>query len=193
MSVIETHALVREIIAQRGEAGISVAYLREELASRDYFPARETLQHWLTEDTRAGLITTDGSSRYTIKAAPKIAILRWDKPPPLRPHSDHERFYGGCYVPNMAEADARSWKAKLSGQRSENLKDLRVEIRKTVGGTGYDLVQVKLVVYADSVYLSMNGTAGFTPSEFRELQRARDEAHQVLDDARAVLAKAAAV
>jgi len=191
--VIETQAVVRDIIAGHGEAGVTINYIRAELAEKGCFPARETLQHWLAEDVRTGLITQGGGGGYKMAAAPKIAILRWDSPPPLRPHSDHERLHGGCYVPNMAEGDARSWKAKLSGQRSEGLRDLRVEIRKTVGGSGFDTVQVKLVVYADDVFLSMNGTAAFTPSEFRDLQRARDEAHQVLDGARAVLSREAAV
>jgi hypothetical protein len=126
-------------------------------------------------------------------------LLRWDKPPAARPREEHERLYGGdgappgAYVPNMSEADMHDWKAKMCGQRSEGLAELRVEIRKTIGGggpgggTGSGAVQVKMVVYSGDVLVSMNGTAAFTPSEFRDMQRARDEAHEALAAERAWL------
>lgn len=118
-------------------------------------------------------------------------ILRWDRPAQVMPREEHEKLYGGddappgAYQPNMSEPDMRSWKAKLCGQRSG---DLRVEIRKSAGaGTGYGLVQVLIVVTEEHVRMSMNGTATLTADEFRDLQHAVAEARLALSSFRLTL------
>lgn len=64
-------------------------------------------------------------------------VLRWDKPKAKLSKKDWEESYGfedgpkGGYVPNMSEADAQSWKAKLTGTK---LGFPQVEIRKSVNG-----------------------------------------------------------
>jgi hypothetical protein len=100
-----------------------------------------------------------------------MGILMWDKP--SRTMTDEEwrsvtadSAPPGVYVPNMSEADRMAWKAKAIGGR-----DLRVEIRKTAGGT-----QVLIVVRPDSVRMTMNGPAVFTREEWGELETAVAEA-----------------
>lgn len=103
----------------------------------------------------------------------------------------------GVYVPNMSDADAQTWRAKLTGVRTEP----QVEIRKSVGG-----VNVTLVVGLDgynykyykrnderwptegtrglNVHVAMNGPLRLTFDAFHtftdELDSAVREAHDVL-------------
>lgn len=83
-----------------------------------------------------------------------MPVLRWDKPKKARSKADWENYAGfeegptGGYVPNMSEADAASWKAKLVGHTKGRPQ---VEIRRQCGpslllvivnlGTGYNYKQ----------------------------------------------------
>lgn len=78
-------------------------------------------------------------------------ILRWDKPKKKLKTDEWRESYGfedgptGGYVPNMSDADAQSWKAKLVGHTKGRPQ---VEIRRQCGpslmliivnlGTGYN-------------------------------------------------------
>lgn len=83
-----------------------------------------------------------------------MPILNWDKPKKARSKADWENYAGfdggpvGGYVPNMSDADASSWKAKLVGHTKGRPQ---VEIRRQCGpslllvivnlGTGYNYKQ----------------------------------------------------
>ncbi len=84
-----------------------------------------------------------------------MTILVWDKPKKVLTTKEWEDNYGfedgpkGGYMPNMSDADANSWKAKVTGTK---LGYPQVEIRKTVGcqmtiivnlGKGYNYKQYR--------------------------------------------------
>lgn len=126
-----------------------------------------------------------------------MGILRWDRPARAIPHEEWLRISAdgappGVYTPNMSEADALAWKAKMAGQRTPG--ELRVEIRKAVSspGTGRthrenkghrwpSYAQVVILVYADGeVRMSANGQMAFSPREWGELSQAVSEAREEL-------------
>jgi hypothetical protein len=86
----------------------------------------------------------------------------------------------GVYTPNMSAADARKWKATLTGRGDHR----RVEIRKTVTspeGTGRrHCAQLVCTVDEHGVRISANGTLDFEGPEFDNLVRAVQEAHDAL-------------
>lgn len=117
-------------------------------------------------------------------------VLSWDKPKKARSAAEHAATYSadgappGVYVPNMSDADAQRWRAKLIGGENP-----RVEIRKTLDGT-----QIKIVVTKEGrrnesvVTMSMNGPALFDETAWIELQWAIVEAGNALEDAADLLA-----
>jgi len=69
-----------------------------------------------------------------------VSVLRWDKPKKVMSRPEWESLSAdgappGVYVPNMSEADTRTFRAKKIGG-----KDPRIEIRVTLGS------QIKIVV-----------------------------------------------
>lgn len=97
----------------------------------------------------------------------------------------------GVYVPNMSDADARTFRAKKIGG-----SDPRVEIRVTMGSQIKIVVRPKPIsvprkthVYMDTngyfVYLdvtiSMNGPAEFTAGDWADFNEAIREAKEVLE------------
>jgi hypothetical protein len=106
-------------------------------------------------------------------------LLAWDEPPRTEDPAKRAEWYGGgipgAYAPNMDKEWQVRWKAKMRGQRSHDLLELRVEIRKTVICQG--AVQVLIVVYAHGgVMQSMNGKAGFSAAEWAQMHTAVMEA-----------------
>lgn len=86
-----------------------------------------------------------------------MSVLSWDKPEKIMTREEWEDISAdgappGVYTPNMSAEDAARWKAKLIGARGDHP---RVEIRKTTDGG----VQILIIVCADEVATSMNGTA----------------------------------
>lgn len=121
-------------------------------------------------------------------------ILTWDKPARAESIEDWKARSAdgappGVYAPNMSESDSRAWKAKLIGGQ-----DPRVEIRKTVVGTPRkskygdwnttSYAQVLIVVRADSVTMSANGTMEFSNDESEQLFAAVAEARIALREGR---------
>lgn len=109
-------------------------------------------------------------------------VLTWEKPPRAEPYAEWAKYQAdgappGTWVPNMSDEWKLRWKAKMAGQRSD---DLRTEVRKTTAGLHGDHVQVLMVVRPDSVRMSMNGTAEFSEREWAELPRAVDEARKAM-------------
>lgn len=128
------------------------------------------------------------------KEAMMMGILDWDKPKKAMSTEEWQSISAdgappGVYVPNMSDDDMKKWKAKLIGG-----KNPRVEIRKTVAGsprpapkrmqswtaTITNYAQVLIIVDADSVRISANGTMDFQITEFIELDAAVKEARLVL-------------
>jgi hypothetical protein len=123
-----------------------------------------------------------------------MSVLMWDKP--ARAESTEEwkarsadGAPPGVYTPNMSDTDRRAWKARLIGG-----EDPRVEVRKTVTGTPRksrhgswnttSYAQVLIVVRADSVTMSANGTMEFSNDETSELFSAVAEARAALTEGR---------
>jgi hypothetical protein len=108
-----------------------------------------------------------------------MSLLKWDKPKKLKPTDEHNREYSssanidGTYIPNMSSKDMQEWKAEMCGQK---VPPLRVVIRKTA----QNHVQMKLVVYDQSLDLSMNGTARLNSSDLTNLTRAVAEARDAM-------------
>jgi hypothetical protein len=80
-----------------------------------------------------------------------MRVLNWATPPKVMSRRDYESISAdgappGVYTPNMSDADAATWRAKLIGG-----KDPRVEIRVLRGS------QMLIVVRPDRVRISMNG------------------------------------
>ncbi len=128
-----------------------------------------------------------------------MGILVWDKPQRAMPL---EQWYSitadnappGVYTPNMSQADAERWKAKLTGTHG---RQPQVEIRKSVGAC-----QMVVVVGLDgydygtytrqpadgrtrstrgkNIHFSLNGPAQLTFDQFYELVTAVTEAQSVL-------------
>ncbi|MCW2929941.1 MAG: hypothetical protein JWM19_903 [Actinomycetia bacterium] len=110
-----------------------------------------------------------------------MTVLTWEKPPPEIPYAEWAAYQAdstppGTYIPNMDDGWKRRWKASMHGQRSKDLADLRVVIRKTVFGR-QSYAQVLLVVGAGgSVLMSMNGKSDFSATEWTEMPKAVKEA-----------------
>jgi hypothetical protein len=123
-----------------------------------------------------------------------MTVLMWDKPAKTESTEEWKSRSAdgappGVYTPNMGEADMLAWKARLVGGQ-----DPRVEIRKTVVGTPRkskhgswnttSYAQVLIVVRADSVTMSANGTMEFSNDETSELFKAVAEARAALGEGR---------
>lgn len=115
-------------------------------------------------------------------------MLKWDKPEKIMTTAEWMAISADCappgvYTPNMSREDMLEWKAKYTGGRHP-----RVEIRKTVIGKDrrneddyrQNYAQLKVIVDADSVRLSGNGTADFSVQEFAQLFLAVSEARVAL-------------
>lgn len=108
-----------------------------------------------------------------------MGVLDWGKPPQAQPHEEWAAYEAdgappGTYQPNMDDAWKERWKAKLLGQRSD---ELRVEIRKSTSVSRAGSVQVKIIVFEDgSVLMSMNGTASLSADDFTSMYLAVGEA-----------------
>lgn len=119
-------------------------------------------------------------------------VLRRDKPPKIMSTEKWQQISAdsappGVYMPNMSDADAATWRAKLIGGR-----DRRVEIRITVIGPeraapprswARSLVnhaQVLIIVEEDTVRMSANATMDFRNQVWDELVQAIAEARQAL-------------
>lgn len=117
-------------------------------------------------------------------------ILRWDVPPQAVTSEQWASLSAdgappGVYNPNMDAGWQGAWKAKMLGQRSPNLEQLRVEIRKTVFGRN-SCAQVVTTVGADgSVMVSQNGRADYSAREWAERQVAVAEAIAAMEAYRA--------
>jgi hypothetical protein len=116
------------------------------------------------------------------------AVLCWDRPPKAESYEEWAKYQAdsappGTYAPNMAGEWMTRWKAKLAGQRSDQL---RVEVRKSVGVRHAGSVQVLVAAYENGIVaMSMNGTAEFSADDFAALTAAVDEARQAMHDYRA--------
>lgn len=102
-------------------------------------------------------------------------LLSWERPEKAQSTEKHNSCTAdgappGVYVPNMSEADARKWRAKLVGG-----KDPRVEVRTTQCNAN-----LVLIVRPHEVKLSMNGPACFDATTWEELQTAVREAKTIL-------------
>lgn len=117
-----------------------------------------------------------------------MKILSWEKPKKARSTEEHNEGHQsdtgipGTYVPNMGDADKRTWKAKKIGGKRP-----RVEIRKTTDGPGLvdgknTYAQMILVVTMDAVQFSSNGKSVMSAEE---LMRAISEAREALRGATA--------
>lgn len=117
-------------------------------------------------------------------------ILRWDVPPQAISGEEWSSISAdgappGVYAPNMNTDWKAAWKAKMLGQRSANLENLRVEIRKTVFGRN-SCAQVVTTVGADgSVMVSQNGRADYSARDWAERQVAVAEAIAAMEAYRA--------
>jgi hypothetical protein len=130
-------------------------------------------------------------------------LLRWDKPEKIMSVEAWKDLSAdsappGVYMPNMSQADAESWKAKLVGHK---VGRPHVEIRKTVRGVqlflivsqgkGYKYKYYVPDIHADdqhtgtigiNIHISTNGALQMTFVEF-------DAMKQVINEATTVLAK----
>jgi hypothetical protein len=180
----KTREALHELLAG-SERGWPVPDLLALLRGKGLIAERETIRKILAQDERDGLaVFEDGRWK---KAAPKQRLLRWNKPPKERPAEEHSKLYGaddappGAYVPNMPEEWRGTWKAKLCGQRSEGLRELRVEIRRSFDGEHYRHAELVLKVYASGqVLMSMNGTAEFQRQDIGELPLVINEAREAM-------------
>lgn len=119
-------------------------------------------------------------------------ILCWDKPERAMSKEKWASLSAdgappGVYVPNMSDADAAKWKAKLVGTK---VPPARVEIRKEADalvliivslGEPYVYKYKRAEMEGQNVRISMNGPAAFTFEEFAEMQQAVAEAKVILE------------
>ena len=79
-----------------------------------------------------------------------MSILMWDAPKKVRTPQQNADHYGfedgptGGYASNMSDADAKRWKAKITGQKRGTAQ---AELRKTFGSS-----QVTIIVCLDGGY-----------------------------------------
>lgn len=114
-------------------------------------------------------------------------LLDFDKPKKIRSNEEHNEMYSsdcdvpGTYVPNMGKEDMLKWKAKHIKGDNE-----RVEIRKTVRGIS-NYAQMVIIIYKNhegkgpEIVISTNSKLGFSPSGYKELTQAIDEARSILE------------
>ncbi len=118
-------------------------------------------------------------------------VLWWNKPPKIMSRQEWESISAdgappGVYVPNMSSEDQYRWRARLAGQRSEGLRELRAEIRRTFSSKGAGerwatFAQVLILVYADGeVRMSANGPVALTPQDWDDLGTAVAEAREAI-------------
>lgn len=106
-------------------------------------------------------------------------VLTWEMPPRAVPVEEWKAYEAdgappGTYQPNMNREWQERWKAKMAGQRGD---ELRVEIRKSTSVSRAGSVQVKIIAYEDgSVNMSMNGTASLSADDFTNMYLAVGEA-----------------
>ena len=115
-----------------------------------------------------------------------VTVLSWDKPAKVMTQEEWRSISAdgappGVYVPNMSAGDATKWRAKLIGRHGDHP---RVEIRKTAGGT-----QILIVVCADEIAMSMNGTAKLGIADYGDMHRAVAEAQAVIREGQRSAAK----
>ncbi len=135
-----------------------------------------------------------------------MSILVWDQPKKKLTPAEHKESYGfedgptGGYLPNMSDADAKKWKAKLSGHKKGFPQ---VEIRKSFKnalllvivnlGKGYNYKQYEAEPDPNSwrsgettkginVHISTNGPVQMTFVQMAELQMAVNEAKLFLEE-----------
>jgi hypothetical protein len=124
-------------------------------------------------------------------------LLMWDKPKRAMDVADwkeHAGFDGGPaggYVPNMSDADARKWRAKLVGKTTSSPQ---VEIRRTMGnqlllivnlGGGYaykHFTREGTKARGVNVHLSTNGPLQMSFDELAELNQVVQEAREYLEN-----------
>lgn len=141
-----------------------------------------------------------------------MSYLRWEKPKRTRSKEEHAEISfedgpKGGYVPNMSEADANSWKAKVTGTK---LGYPQVEVRKTAGpallllivnlGDGYNYKQYETKpsrwhhadrepwwrlhdtrTFGIGLHVATNGGAQLTTEETLQLPLIIEEAKAVLN------------
>jgi len=127
-------------------------------------------------------------------------ILSFTKPKKKTSTKEHNAYYSsdsgidGTYVPNMTEADMKTWKAKVVGSRSGNHQ---IEIRKTLRGaqmlivvngkmsnyvekTGWNSQQTNAEMKPHLVKMSANGAMLFNSRTWVQLEVAVSDAMAVL-------------
>jgi hypothetical protein len=184
--------LIRGLIRNSGP--MTAAQVMRALNDRHMGITPFTLDALLITEQDAGILEVTGYGPgqagrrdQAVWSLARHAVLCWDKAPKAEPHEEWAAYQSddcppGNYAPNMDAGWRAKWKASMHGQRG---RELRVEVRKSVGIVHAGSVQVKIVVHEDtSVVMSMNGTAEFTETDFRELYAAVDEARQVMHDYR---------
>lgn len=108
-----------------------------------------------------------------------MTVLSWDKPKRKKSVDEwkNDRVFDGGppggFIPNMSEEDQLKWKATIVGKTTATPA---VEIRKVAGS------QIKIVVRANDLDMSMNGKSTMTVEDFQNL-------HDAVKEARAVLAE----
>ena len=100
-------------------------------------------------------------SKYNFK------FLDFDKPKKLRLTKDHNEMYqsdcgvAGTYISNMSKEDECRFKCKYVGGK----KMPRVEIRRRYGGCN-----VVIIVYADKMKISLNGSLYLSFSDWKDIE-----------------------
>lgn len=110
-----------------------------------------------------------------------MSVLSWDKPAKIMSIEEWKGISAdgappGVYVSNMSEEDRKRWKAKLCGQKSENLKDLRVEIRVVRHAN------ILIKVYRGGIAVSSNSAFIFTNDDLRDFYAAIEEARAKINE-----------
>lgn len=182
--VEEVKGIVLGALGERNESGDTWAWNYETLLAKlaehaIHDVTRGQLHALLTKMTIDGDVEPAGQGNWILKIPP---LLAWEKPPQAEDPEVRAEYYGGgipgAYAPNMSREWMLRWKAKMLGQKGN---DLRVEIRKSVAGDYGHHAQVLIVAYEDgSVRTSMNGKAGWSEREWAELPRAVDEARKAM-------------
>ncbi len=110
-----------------------------------------------------------------------MTILYWHKPTKVIPTEEWQSISAdgappGVYTPNMSEEDQQRWKAKLCGQKSKDLSELRVEIRVSRSAN------ILIKVYRGGIIASANGPFVFNDDDLRDFNLAIREAKQKLEE-----------
>jgi hypothetical protein len=170
---------IHEAVVLRMPEGASLTQIHAHLIASNLMVSRDTVVFWVRSLHDSGKLAYSVHHFWVL--GPNASILRWDKPPPELPYEQWAAYQAdstppGTYQPNMSPEWMGRWKAKMAGQRSKNLSELQVVIRKTAGG-----VQVKIIVFhSGEMSMSMNGTAQFYETEVAELPLVVDEARQAM-------------